>query len=162
MEAERFEHFNTCIDAISKYIKQLKAYFSAELGVKSVHTFWLYVLLSQPEGMTPAEIANRCMVDPSLISREIEMLEKNELLLAGETDHSSRRRYNNRYTLTEKGKTVAKKIQEIALSVQKNADKGISAEELHSFYITLDKLCINFSNMQKTIIPNTKETTGHE
>lgn len=157
MEKERFERFDTCINAIAKRIRQLKTLFSGQLGVKGVHTFWLYILLSAPEGLTAAEIAARCQVNPSLISREIEELEKKGLLRPSEEDAPARRKYNARYTLTEEGADVAHAIQDIAMQVQDKADLGISPEELNSFYVTLEKLVHNFENILIAISPNGKE-----
>lgn len=157
MEKERFERFDICINAIAKRIRQLKTLFSGQLGVKGVHTFWLYILLSAPDGLTAAEIATRCQVNPSLISREIEELEKKGLLRPDEEDATSHRKYNARYALTDEGREVARAIQEIALDVQNKADLGISPEELSSFYATLEKLVRNFDTMVISISPNKEE-----
>ena len=52
----------------------------------------------------------------------------------------TKRSYNAKIRLTEKGKEVAGNIGSIALEIQSLADEGISAEELESFYRTLEKL----------------------
>jgi len=81
------------------------------------------------------------MIDRSLISRELEPLKELGYI---ETDGDpSKRNYNAKIKLTEKGKEVADNIGKVALEVQTLADKGISEEELDSFYKTLEKLSKN-------------------
>lgn len=151
MEAERYEHFTICIESIAKNLKQLKTIVSTDAGVKGVHIFWLYILLSYPEGLTSAEIANRCGVDPSLISREIADLVKNNVLVPSSPVSGSRRKYNLRYTLTEEGRRIATKIQNLALYTQNSLDEGIHAEDLAVFYAVLDKLAERFMTMPDII-----------
>ena len=45
------------------------------------------------------------------------------------------------------GRELAKKITEEAIRVQSLVDVGISKEELHSFYSTLEKLYYNFNSL---------------
>ena len=146
MQAQRFEQFTLAIDHLHKSVKQLKSYFASTLGVKGVHAFWLYILLSHPEGLTSAELASRGMICRSLVSREIEELETKGIVQVAD---GGKRGYNSRICLTEKGRETAGRIATIALSVQEAADNGISPEELETFYATLDKLCLNFQNISR-------------
>ena len=77
MEAIRFEKFTLLIDGIHKCISKIKFDTAPDLGVKSVHLFWVYKLMLHPNGLTAAEIAAVNKVDRSLVSREIETLKKN-------------------------------------------------------------------------------------
>ena len=144
MQAERFEQFTLAIDHLHKSVKQLKACFASHLGIKGVHAFWLYILLSHPEGLTSAELAARGMICRSLVSREIEELETKGIV---EVVGGGKRGYNSRICLTEKGRETAGSIATTALAIQNQADQGISPEELAIFYATLDKLCLNFQNI---------------
>lgn len=152
MESVRFEKFTLLIYGIHKCINKIKFDIAPDLGVKSVHVFWVYELLLHPDGLTAAEIAAVSMVDRSLVSREIETLKKNGYVEV--EDNGKKRNYNARITLTEKGKDLAEKIKEEAVSVQVAADHGISEEELVSFYSTLEKLYSNFVNL--VAIENTR------
>lgn len=162
MEAERFTRFTTCIDMLSKQVRQVKAACSVRLGVKGVHTFWLYTLLGEPEGLTAAEISQRCGVDPSLVSREIELLREKQLVAPAESHRRGGRRYNVRYTLTDAGRRTAGEIRDISLRVQGIADRGIPTEELAAFYVTLDKLCRNFEDMETVLKENENEEMSYE
>lgn len=145
MESIRFEKFTLLIDGIHKSINKIKIDIAPELGVKSVHVFWIYELSLHPEGLTAAEIAAVSMVDRSLVSREIAALMKGGYVVC--EDNGKKRNYNARITLTESGKDLAKKITSEALGVQIKVDEGISERELESFYTTLEKLYTNFASL---------------
>ena len=145
MEEIRFERFTLLIDGIHKSINKLKMINVSDLGIKSVHVFWVYELSLHPDGLTAAEIAAVSMVDRSLISREIAALKKDGYVECEDT--GKKRSYNARITLTEKGRELAEKITKEAIYVQSMVDVGITAEELVGFYSTLEKLYSNFASL---------------
>ncbi len=140
MESLRFEKFTLLIHGIHKCMDKLKTASVSVLGVKSVHILWLYQLSRHKDGLTATEIANLSMIDRSLVSREIEALMSCGYI----TKVKSRR-----YALTEEGHKLADKITEMVMDVQREADEGISEEELASFYETLEKLNDNFTKITK-------------
>ncbi len=143
METERFGKFTLLIDGIHKNVSKIKTYTAPELGVKSVHVFWLYTLSRHPEGLTSAELASQSDVDRSLVSREIVALRKGGYIVSLGGDGG--RSYNSRHKLTERGFELADRIIEKVLTVQKEVGVGISEEELNAFYSTLEKLHGNFA-----------------
>ena len=145
MEAVRFEKFTLLIDGIHKSINKIKFDTAPDLGVKSVHVFWIYQLSLHPEGLTAAEIAAVSMVDRSLVSREIAALEKDGYVAREDT--GNKRSYNARISLTDKGNELAEKITQEATNVQSMVDVGITDQELESFYNTLEKLYTNFASL---------------
>ncbi len=145
MEGERFRRFVLLVDGIHKSVQKIKNNKATDFGVKGVHTLWVYELLCHPEGMTASELAARSMIDRSLISREIETLKEKGYITAREV--AGKRNYNSKIHLTEKGMEVARKIEDIALKIQKAADMGISEEELAIFYSTLEKLSGNLAGI---------------
>ena len=52
LEQERFEEFSSLISGIYGSIQKLKARYTAQLGLKAVHVFWIYLLREHPEGMS--------------------------------------------------------------------------------------------------------------
>ena len=137
MNAIRFIPFTQMVDTTQKCIKRIEASFAPFFGIKSVHIFWLHELNQNPEGLTATELAHRRMVDRSLISREMDDLKRQGLVVARA---SGKKNYNTRLTLTEKGREIAKKIDEAALSIQQETSANISEEELLGFYATFEKL----------------------
>ncbi len=148
MEHVRFKKFTLLIDGIHKSVHSLKMTVAPDLGVKGVHILWVYELLHIPEGLTAAELASRSKVNRSLVSREIEALISGGYISTASEGGS---RYNEKYSLTDKGRALAVRIHEEVVAVQKAAGFGISEEELISFYSTLEKLNNNFSNIEKNM-----------
>ena len=145
MEHERFKKFVLLIEGVHKSVQKIKFNNATDFGVKGVHTLWVYELLCHPDGMTASELAARSMIDRSLISREIEPLKELGYI---ETDASlGKRSYNTKIKLTEKGKSVALEIGNVAMRVQEKANRGISSDELEAFYSTLEKLYANLSDI---------------
>ena len=145
MESVRFEKFTLLIDGIHKSINRIKFDTAPDLGVKSVHVFWIYQLSLHQDGLTAAEIATVSMVDRSLVSREIAALEKGGYVAREDT--GNKRSYNARITLTEKGVELAQRITHEAINVQSKVDEVITEEELSGFYSTLEKLYENFLSL---------------
>lgn len=137
MNAIRFIPFTQMVDTTQKCIKRIEASFAPSFGIKSVHIFWLHELNQNPNGLTATELANRRMVDRSLISREMDDLKQQGLV---EAQASGKKNYNTRLTLTDKGREMAKRIDEAAFSIQQETSGHISEEELVGFYTTFEKL----------------------
>ena len=143
MTSERFYSFVQLIDSVHKLIQKIRIDTAPDLGVKSVHIFWVYELYAHPEGLTAAELAAKSMISRSLISREIEALHQDGYVDIREMSTGKRKNYNALITLTEKGNNLATQIVCEGLSVQNRVNEGITEEELASFYATLNKLCNN-------------------
>ncbi len=143
-KADRFEYFILLIDAIHKSINKIKTYIVPESSIKSVHTMWLYELLRNPEGLTATEIANKTMIDKSLVSREIRALMKDGFVQIGSAE--GKKSYNSIITLTEKGRKLALEIAASALAMQEAVSIDISKEELSVFYSVLERLYKNIGS----------------
>ena len=145
MESERFRRFILLVDGIHKSVQKIKYNNAPDFGVKGVHTLWVYELLCHPEGITASELASESMIDRSLISRELERLK--DLGYIETEEAPGKRSYNSKIRLTEGGREVAERIGGIALEIQARASRGISEDELESFYRTLEKLNKNLSDI---------------
>ena len=111
---------------------------------------WLYELLRNPEGLTATEIANKTMIDRSLVSREISALMREGYVRSASSE--GKRNYNSVITLTEKGKALAEEIAVAALEIQNKVSFDVSSDELQIFYSVLERL---YSNIER--ISNKKE-----
>ena len=147
MQTERFHQFVQLIDGIHKSVSKLRMCYAPHVGVKSVHLFWLYELLSHPEGLTASALAALGKIDRSLISREIEELQRGGYVEVLGGGGEKRKNYNSRMILTDKGEHLARTIASYAMVVQNAADAGLSAEELAAFYRTLEKLDRNLASL---------------
>ena len=145
MQASRFDEFTLLIEGIYKAIQKIKNDYAAELGIKSVHVFWLCQLLNHPEGLTSAELASQRMIDRSLVSREIDFLKEKGYIKIAQKEEGKKRNYNALITLTPEGIVVAEKIVSAALKFQDAADVGIREKDLMPMYATLFKIYNNLS-----------------
>jgi DNA-binding MarR family transcriptional regulator len=159
LEDIRFEKFALLIDGAQKNIQKFKSYIAQELGVKSVHVLWIYELYIHPDGLTSAELAVKSNIDPSLISRELANLKRRGYITKEITP--GKRTYNAPITLTDEGKTLAKKIYQISLNTQHQVSTGISGKDLATFYTVLEKLHSNLNEMISGM-ESTKEITVQE
>ncbi len=130
-----FEKLTISLDRLQKNIKALEKEESALLGVKGVHIFWIYALLAHPEGLSEAEIATVSKVNRSLVSRELDKLLEESIVTK-----DTKSRYNAKITLTEKGREIATRIEDITMTIQKRVRQEISESELDVFYSVLAKI----------------------
>lgn len=96
---ERFETFTVLITRISRSIKRIKADEMADFELKGPHVSCLYYL-SQQDGMTAAELCERCDEDKAAISRSLDDLEKNGYITCAS---GAGKRYKSPLRLTERG-----------------------------------------------------------
>lgn len=152
MEAERFEQFSSLISGIYRDIQKLKAKWTAPLGMKSVHIFWVYLLKNHPDGLTASELSRHSQSNRSLVSREIQ-----ELLDLGYVQIEKRqRRYGQKLTLTQTGYEIAQRISDASVSIQNQVNAGIPEEDLVTLYRTLGTLMENFHRLtEQTMEENT-------
>ena len=145
MEQERVMRFTHLIDGLHKRIQKIRTEYATAFGVKGVHIFWVYELLSHPEGLSATELAASSKIDRSLISREISALEARGFIAAEK--QGGKRTYNSKLVLTESGIEAAKKIKNIALNFQDGASGNVTTSDLEIFYNVLEKLYSNLENM---------------
>ena len=145
MEAERFEQFNSLISGIYRDIQKLKTKWTAPLGMKSVHIFWVYLLKNHPEGLSATELSQHSQTNRSLVSREIQ-----ELIDLGYVyveSNAKKNRYGQKFHLTEIGSEAADRISAATLAIQKSVNAGIPEEDLITLYRTLGILMENFHRL---------------
>lgn len=158
MRPERFEEFSYLISGIHGNIQKLKGRYTAQLGLKPVHVFWLYLLRVHPEGMSASELAAASRSDRSLVSRELEALL--EAGIVATRQDGGRRRYGWKLTLTHKGRELADIISAVAKNVQDTVNRDIPEDDLLVFYRTLNALSDGFDKLFEN---NTiQETIDHE
>ena len=145
METERFEQFNSLISGIYRDIQKLKTKWTAPLGMKSVHIFWVYLLKNHPEGLSATELSQHSQTNRSLVSREIQ-----ELIDLGYVyveSSAKKNRYGQKFRLTEIGSEAADRISAATLAIQKSVNAGIPEEDLITLYRTLGILMKNFHRL---------------
>ena len=130
---ERFETFTVLIARISRSIKRIKADEMADFELKGPHVSCLYYL-SQQDGMTAAELCERCDEDKAAISRSLDDLEKNGYITCVS---GAGKRYKSPLRLTERGKAVGRAIGEKITRIVEAASEGLSEAERQTMYRAL-------------------------
>ena len=142
MQDRRVEDFAALIAVIHEGMRKAKADCARTLGLKPVHTFWIYLLKARPEGLSATQLAAASKTSASLVSREIEALVK-QGLLQGPTQ-SGKRRYGFKFRLTPAGQAAAEALFAFGDDVQRAVNAGIAPEDLVIFYRTLRALADAF------------------
>ncbi len=142
---ERFETFTVLINRISRNIRKIKNQEMAEYHLRSAHVSCLYYLYRAGE-LTATALCERCEEDKATISRAVEYLENNEYLVKRA---KAAKRYNSPLELTEKGKTVGKKIADKIDHVLEEISAALTDAERIAFYRSLSLISESLSAVAK-------------
>lgn len=131
---------------MDKAIKSYRMYAQKKLkenGFKITIDQWLIIktILENPN-ITQQEIAKNVFKDNASVTRIIELLVKSEYL--ERRDNPDDRRKSN-LIVTDEGKSIIYKVQDLVLDNRKNALDTISTEELETMNLALKKIIRNCS-----------------
>ena len=145
---ERFETFTVLINRISRDIRRIKNQEMASYHLRSAHVSCLYYIYSL-DGVTSAELCERCEEDKATISRAVDYLETNGFLLRG----TSAKRYKSPLLLTEKGRDAGKRIAEKIGGILETVSHALTEKERIEFYRCLSTI----SRSLEAIVQNNEE-----
>lgn len=131
---------------MDKAIKSYRMYAQKKLkenGFKITIDQWLIIktILENPT-ITQQEIAKNVFKDNASVTRIIELLVKSEYL---ERKHNPGDRRKSNLVVTEEGKSIISKVQDLVLENRRNALDTISTEELETMNVVLKKIIQNCS-----------------
>lgn len=101
--------------------------------------------LLKKDHITQKELSDICTLDVTTTSRNLDKLEKMGFLKR-EINPNCRRSFL--ICLTEKGRTEAEKIDTLFNNMDITICNGIDEAELHSFCLTLQKICTNLEKAE--------------
>lgn len=139
---ERYETFTTAIVKIHRCIHKIKSEVMAEFHLKSPHVSCLYYL-GRGDGMTATDICELSAEDKSSISRSVDYLEEHGYITCAS---DAKKRYKAHLSLTDKGRAVAKRMEEKIAQVLAKSNVGLTEEAQAVFYDALLSIC---NNLQK-------------
>lgn len=142
---ERYDTFTVLISSVNRYIKKIKTEKMSEFDLKSTHLSCLHYIYNF-NGITAKELCDICKEDKGLISRALVYLEKNGYITYEHTNH---RKYRTKLNLTEKGKEVAQKLNQLIDETVLFASDGISESEREVMYSVLKRIDTNLKIMCK-------------
>lgn len=138
---DRFRNFTLLIAGIHRCIKKIKSMEMAGFKLKSPHVSCLYYLYVEGE-LTARQLCKICEEDKAAISRSLEYLEENGLIYC---DSSLKKRYNSLLSLTERGREVGARIDEIITEMLLEASMGLEEGEREKMYASLSLI---YENLQ--------------
>lgn len=141
---KRFEMFTTLITQVYKSLQRIKNREMTEFNLKGIHTMCIFHLGRNPEGMSITALSAACEEDKAAISRTV-----TELTNDGYVTAVSGHRYRTPVTLTDKGRLVADRLNEIVAEAVVAGGKGLTDEERDIFYKSLKCISDNLTEYLK-------------
>lgn len=140
----RFDMFTTSITQIYKSLQRIKNREMTEFNLKGTHTMCIFRLGQNPEGMTLTALSTACEEDKAAMSRTVAELTKDGFVAA-----HSERKYRAPITLTDKGRLVAARVDEMVEEAVTAGGSGLSEEERRNFYHALELISENLRKYLK-------------
>lgn len=129
---DRFELFTISVTRAYKYIQQIKKHESATFGIKGIHVMCMVALGKYPQGLTVTELASSCCEDKAAISRTVDSLAEKGYITYEEAQ--ARRRWRSKVILTEKGREVAKGVEQLIEEIVGKIKGELTTEQEVAFY----------------------------
>lgn len=138
---QRFESFVTGITICYKYIQRIKSAEMSEFGLRGNHVMCLFYLNRHPEGLTAAQLCSLCAEDKAAVSRTLADLAEKGYVTAPEAD--GRKKYRALQQLTDSGRQLAAKVDELCIQWISSCGDGLSDEQREAFYAALEIITAN-------------------
>lgn len=138
----RFEQFCTAISGIQRCIQKIERVEMAKYGLKGPHAQCMIAMVRFPEGITAAKLCEICDKDKAAISRTVSELEKAGMVLRHDPDG---KRYRSLLRLSEKGKEIARNVNDLVFLAVSKASEGYDKETQQTFVRVLSLIAGNLN-----------------
>ncbi len=139
----RYNKFTLLISNINKCIQKIKAKEMELLSLKGAYVNCI-LNLNNSNGLTLNELKNLCNEDKSAVSRTISSLENLGFISYSK---NTTEKYNNLITLTQKGKEVAKIIEEKVNELFCKCSTDLNLSKRDDFYNSLELISLNLQQL---------------
>ncbi len=136
----RFEQFCTAISGIQRCIQKIERVEMAKYGLKGPHAQCMIAMERFPDGVTAAQLCEICDKDKAAISRTVGELEQAGMLLRYDPDG---KRYRSVLRLSEKGREIARGVNDLVLVAVSKASEGYDRETRETFVRVLSLIAGN-------------------
>ena len=140
----RFEHFSSSVSCIYRHIQKTERMEMEKYGLKGPHAQCLLAMSRYPEGITASTLCTVCDKDKAAVSRTVAELEREGLVLR---QTRGTNRYRALLQLTEQGKTIAARVDELAGLAVEKASGTMSDEQRFAMYAALDLIARNLQTI---------------
>ena len=141
---ERFSQFCTSIASIQRSILKIERTEMAKYGLKGPHANCLVAMARYPEGITAARLCDICDKDKAAISRTVSELENAGMVMRQDPEG---KRYRSVLRLSEKGKEIANRVNDMVLLAVAKASDGYDKEKQQVFARVLSLVAGNLQDI---------------
>ena len=141
---ERFAQFCASIASIQRSILKIERVEMAKYGLKGPHASCLVTMARYPEGITAARLCDICEKDKAAISRTLSELENAGMVLRRDPDG---KRYRAVLQLSEKGREIANRVNDMVLLAVAKASEGYDKEKQQVFARVLSLVAGNLQDI---------------
>jgi DNA-binding MarR family transcriptional regulator len=142
----RFEQFCTAISSIQHSIAKIERMEMEKYGLKGPHAQCMLVMERNPEGITAAQLCGTCEKDKAAISRTLAELEAAGMITR---EDPNGKRYRSRLYLTDKGRTVAKQVDDRVYRAVSRVSNGYDVATREIFVHVLGLIAVNLQDLCK-------------
>ena len=142
----RFEQFCNAISSIQHSITRIERVEMEKYGLKGPHAQCMLVMDRNPEGITAAELCTICGKDKAAISRTLSELVQSGMITRLDPNG---KRYRSRLYLTERGKAVAKQVDDRVHMAVSQVSARYDVESREVFVHVLDRIAVNLQELCK-------------
>lgn len=142
---DRFEKFSAAISEIHRHWHRIAADEMEKYGLKGPYAVYFTTLFRHTDGITSVKLAELCGKDKADVSRALNILEKKELV----KKVGVKNLYRASVMLTEKGRELAKQINDKAKSAVEYVGKDLGDKNREIFYACLEKITANLQILSK-------------
>ena len=140
----RFEKFSIAVLELNRCLQRIKDLEMRKFGLRSAHTMCVFYLGQHPEGLTVTQLSEICREDKAAVSRCLSQLAQRELVVSYAPRNL--RAYRNPYRLTEKGRLLAKQMDERVAEALHWGGRGLTEEQRETFYASAQIILDNLSH----------------
>ena len=141
---DRFSQFCTSIASIQRSILKIERTEMAKYGLKGPHANCLVTMARYPEGITAARLCDVCDKDKAAMSRTVGELENAGMVLRQDPDG---KRYRSVLRLSEKGKEIANRVNDMVLLAVAKASDGYDKDKQQIFARVLSLVAGNLQDI---------------
>ena len=153
----RFEEFSFAITEIYHSIQRIERDEMEKYGLKGPHAQYLVAMSRCPDGVTAARLSELCDRDKAAVSRALNELEKQGLVIR---DLANATAYRALIKLTDAGSAAATFVCDKITQAVEIAGKGLTDQERLTFYHVLHRIAANLQSIVKSGLP--EQTPAHQ
>lgn len=144
----RFERFSYSLLSIYKSWCKLTGNVMENYGLKGTYAIYLLTIAGQDEGITAAQLSERCSRDKADVSRAVADMEQKGFII------KEGNRYRAQLMLTEKGRELVERLENHADMAVNLAGADLSEEQRQCLYLCLETISDRLQTLDGENLPN--------